>query len=297
VAAPGVKLQFSVLDYNVGGGAVRFIGDPVVEDVPANGTKEFKLKEAWVPGKEGHYCIAAEIDVYAVPGVLPVVTELSGENNRAQSNYTLIISKSSSPVTRERTTVTVENPFSEPTTVAIHAVQSSPLYRSFFSARSLELRPREVRQIEVLVEYGTDEQDTPVTADEREAYIGRPNNLSIWSSARQPGENRMPAVLLGGASLVALTGRATRFSEFIHEGPYMMGRIVAVDDGKAVPGGFAIVTTVGASGRLESSSGPVSAYGWFKVPIRPGSVRAWADYVPADGFGDCAQPEISIGLH
>ncbi|KAI4215898.1 MAG: hypothetical protein LQ351_001886 [Letrouitia transgressa] len=149
-AAPGVFADFFVKNYNIGGAPETKLGTDS-HDIPAQGTVEFTT--SWNPPRDGHFCIIVRIRPYHIPGTNPPVNEKDFTNDTAQSNYSRFISSTASPATREIIHVDVGNPFDQPLSVHIRTGQSNPLYRTYLSATSLRLQPKEIRTLTVMHEY------------------------------------------------------------------------------------------------------------------------------------------------
>ncbi|MBC3785675.1 CARDB domain-containing protein [Spirosoma utsteinense] len=238
LAAPNVRVEFYVKNFNVGGAPET----PLTADmqtIPAGGTVSFQT--TWNPPGNGHYCLIVRIPGYFLPGPPPVI-EMSVFNNQAQSNYDRFISASASPASREITFVEVGNPYDKPTRVFVRPGQSNPLYRTYVEHTSLTLEPGETRKVKVMFEYDhTNLFKTPVslgktssydTTDRRQdprvnpdllikKFRSVPNRVGLAAFIDDPNETPPHAVeLLSGAQVEVVTGRKTRFDYF-----YLDGRI------------------------------------------------------------------------
>jgi M6 family metalloprotease-like protein len=246
VLAPQVRVNFSVKDYTVGGAPEAFLGWDI-RDIPAGGTVEFTTN--WVPPTSGHYCIVVRIPLYIDPNV-PTIVEMTELNNVAQSNYDRFNTATSSPSTRESTTIAVGNPYDKATRVWIIAQQSNPLYRTYLEHTWLQLEPGEVRQVVVLLEHSLDpEKPDFVPEDARpferqfEKYIRVANDVGFHAYAEDPTDDPRHALeMMGGAGLMVTTGRATKIDDFSNDGPVITGRVVTTDERKDVPEGVVLVT-------------------------------------------------------
>ncbi|MCI3239854.1 hypothetical protein [Streptomyces spinosisporus] len=301
VNAPGVRVDFYVKDYNIGGAPEFYIGSDT-RTVPVGAPVEFST--VWVPPKKGgHFCVMARIPLYVVPSALSVVerTEL---NNQAQSNYDRFIASTASPSTRETTSCTVTNPYRQRARVFVVAAQSNPLYRTFVEHTWLWLNAGETRRIGLMFEYAPDPDastlppDIALRQDDVEEYRWVSNRVSVHSQIEDPTDERHHHVgILGGAQAEVTTGRATRIDDFEVRGPRAAGTVVAVGTGDRVDGGKVIVTVDG------EGTGPES-YTYRTVPVRDGAFEAavpegWravrADFLPPTGSAPSAAGWVRAG--
>ncbi|MGH8974391.1 MAG: hypothetical protein ACRD0C_14470, partial [Acidimicrobiia bacterium] len=149
----GVRVDFAVKDYTLGNAPETPIGEDV-HDVAVGATVEFTT--AWnpppnTPTDDAHYCVIARIAPYQDP-VNSAIVELTDSNNLAQSNYTRFISASASPSTRGMTSVTLTNPYPEPTRVFVLAQQSTTWYRTYVEHQWVWLGAGEERSVGVMYE-------------------------------------------------------------------------------------------------------------------------------------------------
>lgn len=310
LAAPGVKVDFFVKDFTVGGAPETAIGSDT-QDIPANGTVEFKT--GWVPpisGTEGHYCVVARIPIYFVPGTAPPVLEMSATNNEAQSNYTRFISQSASPPTREVTEMSVGNPFDKAALVYIISNQTNPLYRTYVQHSWLVLEPKEVRKIKVMFEYaGDDYLKRAEEAKDQEAMANWrkmrqiPNRVGFRGEIENPLDfPRHSIETLGGAEAEIAHGLKTRIQDFFAvdtgQGNTRTGGMVTLADGKTpVPAGKVLLAFT-FKGRNENT--PLYRYetlevaqGTFGNTFKFGGwLTAQAFYLPPANYGDAASPII-----
>ena len=290
IDAPAVRVNFSVKNYNVGGAPEAFLGTDV-RDIPAGATVEFTTN--WTPPNEGHFCIVVRIPLYVVPGNIAV--EMTELNNLAQSNYDRFISATSSPGTRERTSVEVGNPYSEATRVFLVSGQTNPLYRTYLEHTWLWLEPGETRQVPVMFEYTIDPKQDQIDPEIRQylqEYGRRPNDVGLVAFVEDPQDKpRHQKWILGGGQVQVVTGRATQFEEFFVDKERAAGSITVVDDGSPVPGGKVIVRLTAGNGdqkRMVYHEGEV-VEGKFALGLQLSEWdTAYAYYVPAPGFGDCS---------
>ncbi|KAH0559308.1 hypothetical protein GP486_004181 [Trichoglossum hirsutum] len=149
--APDVTVEIFVVDCNLGGTpGEKKLGEET-HDISAHASASFTA--LWQAPLSGHWCIIARIKPYSVPGTSPPVFESNFSNNEAQSNYDNFISVTGSPATRETFQVEVGNPFDLPLTVCIRAGQDNPLYRTYLETSELHLKPKEVRQVQIMHEF------------------------------------------------------------------------------------------------------------------------------------------------
>ncbi|MGB3675099.1 MAG: hypothetical protein WA988_11715, partial [Candidatus Nanopelagicales bacterium] len=154
VNAVSVRVDFSVKDFTLGGGAETPLGYDV-HDVPTGATVQFRsgpwvppplsALSPWIPFNP-HYCVVARIAEYVDPAN-PAIREITLDNNEAQSNHTQMISVSSSPSSRESGTVKVDNPLDEPAMIRVQVCQTSPLARSYLDHAWVHLQPGETRDV------------------------------------------------------------------------------------------------------------------------------------------------------
>ena len=293
VLAPQVRVNFYVKNFNIGGAPEVFLGSDV-RDITAGATVEFSTM--WVPPSTGHYCVVVRIPLYIVP-TAPTVVEMTELNNVAQTNYDRFNTATSSPSTREETTVQVGNPYDKSTLVWIIGEQTNPLFRTFVGTTWLRLKPGQTRNVKVMVEYAIDPKSDRVPDDVRhvnprslEKLSRTPNILGLHAYAENPYDRPRHALeLLGGAGIQVMTGRATEFEHFNNDGSVIVGAIVTSDDGKPVPGGRVVVTVADDPDAFERHVTSVSdvVNGSFVVRFPNDDFRAMrAEYLPAVGYGD-----------
>jgi M6 family metalloprotease-like protein len=286
--APGVHVDFSVFDFTAGTSTQpQPVGDDT-HDIPALSAVPFTT--TWRPAVGGHYCIEARIRHYQTPGANSVI-EATEFNNVAQSNYDQFISATSSPGTRERTAVQVENPYTVPLRVHLRTVtSSSPLFRTYLEHTWVVLGPGERRDVGVMFEYAFAED--PVHVPALEAYVGKPLDVSVSAlghvRARPPSEVHVP---LGGVSLRVLRGTATRFARFDLDPPVVFGQVVVADGGAPVSTGSVLVTV--ERGRAQRDLGaPLLSDGRFSLTLDGEWDSVQAYYVPGPGLADASSEVI-----
>ena len=295
VMAPQVRVNFYVKNFNIGGAPEVFLGSDL-RDVPAGAAIEFSTN--WVPPSTGHFCIVVRIPLYVVP-TAPTVVEMTELNNQAQTNYDRFITATSSPSTREETSVMVANPYDRATRVWIIGQQTNPLYRTYLETTWLWLEPGQSKQVRVMVEYALDPKSDRLPDDLRHLDRGQieklsrmPNDLGLHAYAENPHDDpRHSLELMGGAGVQVGTGRATDFERFGNDGNVLFGSIATSDDHVAVWGGTALITVTdepGAHDRYHTFSGPVEDGSFFvKVPTDEWKVVR-AEYLPPVGLAPCA---------
>ena len=332
LAALGVKVNFAVANYNVGGVPEVPLGSDV-HDIPADGVVEFTTN--WVPPESGHFCMRVRIEPYVVPGTSPPVLERSVYNNEAQSNYDRFISSSASPATRETTTVDVGNPFDERTQVFIHAGQTNPLYRTYLEHTSVWLESKETRTIRVMHEFdptnllkcpvslGKGQSFIPSLGDDSRGYRAQrlvreftpvPNRATfvtyIVDPRRRNALRPIGAMLFSGIQNEVITGRKTRFESFYwkrekRQPTHFVGRVVVDSpshDVQGVMGGNVVVEfTKEIRGEMKQRkyvSVKVDMEGRFlaKYEEEQCCIKAGcarAYYVPAAGHSDCWSKKLT----
>ena len=283
LSAPGVVANFFVKDYTLGGAPETFLGFDR-HDIPPGATVDFTT--SWDPPRDGHFCIVIRIDPYQTP-TIPPVPEMTDTNNVAQSNYDRFISATSSPASREITSVTVGNPFDKPDRVFIAPGQSHPVYRTYLEHTWLQLNPGEVKQVMTMFEYAPEPLlATPRGRDLVEQFQKVPNTVGLVSYIENPHDPQLhQALLFSGVTAEIVTGRATKIQEFVANDQIVRGEVVTVDDGKVVLGGRVLVIFT-EDGKKEIYQEGQLTDGQFivQVPIRWRTVEAY--YVPLAGYSD-----------
>ncbi len=267
--ARNVRVNFSVKDFTVGG-VPEFPLGSTTADVPAGATVDISL-DGWVPGAGSHYCVVARMPLYIDNGP-PVVVEMTELNNAAQSNYTEFISASASPATRQRTYVTVGNPYGEPTRVQLVPRQTNPFFRTYLSHTLVDLAPGEQRRIEVMFEslHGSPDInrvfEQPRNGDKERMYR-EPNIVNVTGYVEDPRDTQLHSVhAMGGVIARVVSGIATTVDAGA-DGEALYGRVIA-SDGSTVASGevIAAVRRDGDVMREVTSSASVTN-GSFKIPF------------------------------
>ncbi|UFH52643.1 hypothetical protein [Spirosoma sp. KNUC1025] len=234
VDAPGVAVNFSIKDFNVGGNTpVTSLFFKDVRDVPAGATVEF-VAPNWIPPINGHFCIQVEVLPYATAGP-PLSVDMNPQNSLAQSNYSTSNLDSASPTERTIATVKVGNPYDNPTIAYLIPSQNNPFYRTYLSNRWIYLKPKEVREVTVMMESRLDWDDehqafVPLmsTGELRDlssgkigdfrnvlSYVSLPNQVSL--ATYMPNSITDPnyvVQLLGGAQIQVRSGRKVQIIDF-----------------------------------------------------------------------------------
>jgi len=304
MAAPQVRVNFYVKNFNVGGAPESFLATDV-RDVGAGATVEFST--GWVPPSDGHYCVIVRIPLYSTPATPPAipVVEMTELNNLAQSNYDKFISATSIP-SREITTMEVGNPYPIETRVFLHAGQTNPLYRTYLEATSLSLKPGETRSVTVMFEYAPDNLSNGVYPKAELPKIREmqrvPNDVGVVARIEDPNDTpRHKIDVLGGAQTRIVTGKSTRFERFDAGRGLVRGLVVTAEDKKPVPGKVIVRVTVKKGGG-ETGNEPVYEYrtaalksGSFQTKLPAEGIMADAYYVPLAGYADCWSEARPLG--
>jgi M6 family metalloprotease-like protein len=236
--AHSVTVRFFAKDFTFGGGAESPLGQQTL-DVPAGATVTFTAPDVWRPTTisipfgtiqyNQHACLVARMDPFLDP--VSNIWEVTPENNEAQSNYTWMASTTSSPASREATVLVAENTLKHPAIVYFTIHQPHPLFRVYLDHRWVFLQPGEKKQILVMTE--------SLLGDARFAELIK-NNLrrqrriatNLRLSALGDTGSSCAAEIIGGASLLVLTGMGTHFERFEAEHGIAFGKIVRNDNGE-----------------------------------------------------------------
>jgi hypothetical protein len=242
--AHSVTLNFFAKDFTFGGGAEIGLGSQTF-DVPVGPPVVFSSPNPWRPPQvwlpfgqvqfEQHACFGARFGPFQDP--ITNIWEVTTENNEAQSNYTWMASTTSSPATREVTTIWADNPFDEPALISFSINQPHPLFRVFLDHRWVYLQPGERQRILLMVEslLGDPRYDDLVREfQHREEMIETQVRLSALGDT---GETCTQS-LIGGVTVRAITGQGTEFEFFdlIAGGGAAEGRVVQSDTHTGVRG-------------------------------------------------------------
>lgn len=311
LAAPGVRVEFYVKNYTVGGSPETFLGADT-RDIPARGDVNFTTN--WNPPGNGHYCIIVRIPGYQTPPPNPTI-EGNIFNNLAQSNYDRFISATASPASREMTQVEVGNPYDKPTTVYIRPGQTNPLYRTYVEHTSLYLQPGETRMVELMFEYDpqnlykipvslgktdhvdirSQDKDLKKIRELVEKFHRVPNRVGVIAYIDNPAEEHPHTpTRLGGVDAEIITGKRTRFDRFYKDGNTVGGSIISAGANEKISTGKVILTleiSDGKESRKENEVITPDAQGSFQYKLkedRKGKlVSVQGYYLPGPGLGDC----------
>ena len=310
--APGVRANFYVKDYTIGGAPETPL-DPDTHDVNALDTVAFRT--VWMPAPGEHYCIIVRIPLYQLLAN-PAVVEMTERNNFAQSNYDRFISATASAASREITTVTVGNPYPKATRIYIIPNQTNPLYRTYLEHTTVYLDPGATCKLKLMFEYDpkvilsvpvsvgdqtVDDQNRGLGEEMIKEFQPRPNRARFAGFIEDPLDPQRDApVFLGGAEVEVVTGRKTQFAEFAYDAPYVTGMVVTVDDKQHVSGGHVIVILMLSDRHREwerCETVAVNSQGTFKYnlsEIKDRLLSVQGYYVPPAGYGDCYSEVIKV---
>lgn len=314
LAAPGVRVEFYVKNYNVGGTPETFLGADT-QDIPALDTVAFSIP--WNPPGNGHYCVIVRIPGYITPGPSPVL-EMSVFNNQAQSNYTRFISASASPASRETTLIEVGNPYDKATRVFIRPAQTNPLYRTYLEHTSLYLEPGETQKVKVMFEYDPENiyrvpvslgktasldlrKDKTGVRELEEKYRPLPNRVGIISYIDNPSEKHPHTPMrLGGVDVEVVTGKKTRFEHFYKEGNEVAGSVVSTGGRQKIVSGKIILIKTVSDGKnrweenevIDLKGGSTFRHTMERTKAKLVSLQAY--YLPGQGLSDSYSEIISL---
>ena len=264
-----VDVTFYVSNQNIAEMPLTLLGT-VTEDIPAGDTVDFEF-QGWIAPSGGHYCVVAIIEPYD--------SELSRDNNWAQSNYHRFSSGSASPAHRVRTTVAISNPYDRPTRFEIHAAQSEPSFRTYLETTSVWLQPGEEREILVMFEYAEQKPTRLENHVRISGWISDPSRAD-WTDD-SPGEDIL--VPTGGAEFIIVSGYSTEIVNVESRKDGVVGRVQALD-GTGVSSGHVILGYKDAGGDYQSKRGELDAQGNFLIDVVPEDI-GWGrvDYVSDSG--------------
>ncbi|WP_157975930.1 CARDB domain-containing protein [Lewinella sp. IMCC34191] len=290
--APGVRVNFYIKDFNVGGDVPMTLIGSDTRDIPAGSTVEFNTN--WRPPSSGHYCVVVRIPLYSTPGGTSVA-EMTELNNLAQSNYDRFISETASPPSREMTSVAVQNPFDKPTRVFLRATQDNALYRTYLEHHWIRLEAKERRNIRLMLEFGPEGYTRRNDDDGREykAFLEEPNDGLVTAFIEDPTTGELhTADQLGGVQVQVVTGRKVEFAGIDSSPNGIYGRIETTDSKRPVNGGRVIVRFERADGQRNYQEGEVTD-GAFTVTPTEDWATAKAFYIPPPrGYGQAESEEI-----
>ncbi|MFN8463948.1 MAG: hypothetical protein U0X20_00295 [Caldilineaceae bacterium] len=273
IPATGVRVRFGAKDFTFAGGAESPLGDRV-QDVTNGATVDFTAPAIWRPTHlqlpffqfwyQQHACLVARIDPY----INGTIVEVTPDNNEAQSNYTWLATSTASPASREVNVIKAHNPFSVPAFVSFEIHQPHPLFRVYLSQRWAYLEPGAEAPILVMMESLLGDPKFDPAVREFANQDARIMTTLRLSALGDTGEACAP-VVLGGVSLLAMTGRATRFEKFVSDGRVASGFVVAVETGKGVDGNVLVTLRPRDADdkRSEIARTAVAVDGWFKIEL------------------------------
>jgi M6 family metalloprotease-like protein len=299
MAAPQVRVNFGVKNYNIGGVPESPIGSDV-KDIAAGATETFTAP--WTPPGEGHFCVTVRIPLYQTPATPPAVSvvEMTELNNLAQTNYNRFISADASPPSREVTKLEVGNPYQQRTRVFVQAGHSNPLYRTYVEHTWLMLDPGETRDVTVMFEYAPDNLTNKVFPPEKVKQYRKlkkvPNKVAMLSRLEDPGdEPRHKVDIMGGAQAEIVTGRKTRFERFRTQSGRVSGSVVTVAGDSPAAGKVIVRLHDPAESREPFVFQTVKLVkGAFAITMKHKAKAVDAYFMPAPGFGDCWSKKINL---
>ncbi|WIE50666.1 hypothetical protein [Pseudomonas sp. GM17] len=279
IDALGVRVNFFVKDFTLGGGAVTALGSDV-HDVMSGAEVEFTSSVPWVPpplsaipflnNVASHYCVVAQIEEYRDPNNA-AIREITLDNNEAQSNHTQMISVSASPSTREIGVVKVTNPLPSASTCQVVVRQSSPWFRTYVEKSWVHLQPGEERNVMFMSESPIGDPLLDVWMREFREHIYRePNSLRLTGIADD--HETCHGLVTGGAHVLVRAARATCFDRFAVSRNGVSGRIKIIDNEQGANG--KVIITLLSPGELDKEivqEGNVQE-GTFQIEL--GNVRS-----------------------
>jgi M6 family metalloprotease-like protein len=315
IAAPSVRVNFYIKNYNIGGAPEVLLGGTNV-DIPAGATVDVNCPVVWRPPATGHYCVVVRMPLYQLPsGGSAEMTEL---NNEAQSNYDRFISGSSSPYSREVTYLEVGNPY--PDTVArifIIPSQTSYHYRTYLEHTWIYLNPGETKKIRMMTER-IDYHELPMDLGNYQKVLAHSNeakthgndihplreknpisNISLMALVSEGVSDELPhqnLIPLGGVDLQVVSGLNTEF-EFIELGQEQVyGRVVVTSSKTGAPAGK-IIATIELDEKIEEGISmfvyqdfEMTEDGYFRGQFKEMKNHKLAVqfyYLPENGYKDC----------
>jgi hypothetical protein len=227
------------------------------------------------------------------PYVAGAVVEVTPDNNEAQSNYTWMASTTASPSTRDVTVIQAVNPFAVTAEVSFEVHQPHPLFRTYISNRWLTLAPGESAPVLVMVEslFGDDRFREVVDQHHDERRVLTRLRLTALGDT---GEACAPTVI-GGASIVAIAGRTTRFDHFETDGGLATGVVVSEDTGEGVNGTVLVSARYRDPDRPELVRESQVQDGEFRCGIEAGGDAViQAHYLGTREWGPCDSEPVEI---
>jgi M6 family metalloprotease-like protein len=278
IDATGVRVDFFVKDFTLGGGAETALGSDT-HDVGSGDVIEFTSSVPWVPPPLSaipflsiapHYCVVARIAEYTDPAN-PAIREITLDNNEAQSNHTQLISVSASPSTREMGVVKVTNPLPTAADCRVVVRQTSQFSRTYVEHAWVHLQPGAERNVMFMTESVIgDPALEPLVREYGERIYKETNSVRLTGIADD--HETCHGFVTGGAHVLVRAARATRFVKFGEDGGLAFGRIEAVDDGSGVDGTVLVTLTSPDDPTKEVVHGGTVQDGDFRIEL--GRVRA-----------------------
>lgn len=305
VNAPGVRVDFFVKDFTLGGGAETALGSDT-HDVASGAEVEFTSSLPWIPfplsavpllNISAHYCVVARIAEYATPGP-PSLREITRDNNEAQSNHTQLISVNASPSTRETGVVKVTNPLPRPAACRVVVRQTSPFARTYVEKSWVHLQPGEERDVVFMTESMIGEPTlAPLVGERVREIYKRPNSVRLTGVVDDHGTCH--GFVTGGAHVSVRAARATRFTRFDVGDGVAAGHVATLDT-KRGASGTVLVTVVspGRGGRpgREAVYRTEAVRGDFRVAVEklpPGAV-VQGHYLGSFDLAPCDSEALSV---
>ena len=302
--ARNVTVKFFWKDFTFGSADEQPLGDQT-QDIAVGATVTFTAPQLWRPPTLSfpfgpfkytqHACVVARIDPFQDP--VSNILEVTPENNEAQSNYNWMATTTSSPATREVTAIVAENPFDKPAVVYFTIHQPHPLFRTYLDHRWVYLEPGEQKKILVMMEslLGDKRFEEIVRKfQHRERRIKTTLRLSALGDTRE----NCTARVIGGVSILAITGIGTRFESFEAESGRANGFIVRTDTKQGVNG--KVLVTIRPRRRdddrvKESVRETQAINGKFRVEL--GNISdsiVQAHYLGQFPLGPCESKEVRV---
>lgn len=293
IDAPGVRVDFSVMDLTAGKGPKTPLGGETL-DIPSQSTVEFTASETWNPPADGHFCIHVRIPLYQTPLTpsKPSVVEMTELNNSAQSNYTQFISATASPGTRAVGEVVVTNPYQQRTRVWLVGRQDNPWYRTYLGHRWVELDPGELLRVPVMFEF-VDALPTRGPYRDVNARLrrlrSRHNSAEVIAFIEDPRPPRVhTADEYGGVQARVVHGRETRI-DLQTTRTSVTGCVSVTRGGGSVPGRVIIGVEAPCIGTEVGGYQVVAlSEGTFEAQLPRDWEVVHVTYLPRVGFAESA---------
>ena len=279
--APGVYVDFTVLEYGVGLQPNVQAEATIQLDVPAGEAVPFVCPGCWTPDASPvpQYCVVASVRPYVDDAGAPA--EVTTANNTAKSCYSQLISTTASPSQRVRQQVLVGNPLDSAAYVHLSLAQTRPDYRAYLEHGWVHLEPGEQRSVSVMVEYAGD-LEAEVAAGGLRAVPANHVHLSAFVAHPALDEREGRAMRrIGDLTTQVHAAFPTTLTawQMDIQRPLLRGSVLsAALDSAAVPDGVVLVevedSASGASWTTsaEISDGnfvlPIDAWTWSRMRLR-----------------------------